>query len=70
MLKGGIMRFFPTLIACVMSASLVGCVIPADDVYVVDGGPHHCGDDIAQLGLQLYRGIVHVISFFARCSSR
>ena len=37
---------------------------------VLDGGPHHSGDDIAQLGLQLYRGIVYVISFFARCSSR
>ena len=30
------MRFAPALIACVMSVSLVGCVIPADEVYVVD----------------------------------
>ena len=38
LLKGGPMRFFPTLIACVMSVSLVGCVIPADDVIIVDDG--------------------------------
>ena len=30
------MRFIPACIACVMSISLVGCVIPADDVIVVD----------------------------------
>ena len=37
------MRFIPALLACVMSVSLVGCVIPADDVIIVDDGPryHH-----------------------------
>ena len=35
------MRFIPACIACVMSVSLVGCVIPAEDVYVVDDGPNY-----------------------------
>ena len=30
------MRFLPAFIACVMSVSLVGCVIPADDVIIFD----------------------------------
>ena len=36
------MRLVPAFIACAMSVSLVGCVIPADEVYVVDDGrPRH-----------------------------
>ena len=35
------MKFFPALIAGVMSLSLVGCVIPGDEIFIVDDGPRH-----------------------------
>ena len=35
------MRLLPSFLAGIISLSLVGCVVPADDVYIYDGPGHN-----------------------------